>query len=82
MKDVVIKGLVIKRELWFLLGSIILALLLNVYSIVKFNTEWSELYTTFHITLLFGLVIYLIIGLIRLIVRGVRSLISLKKEKS
>lgn len=82
MKDVVIKGLIIKRELWILLGSVILALLLNVYSIAKFNTEWSELYTTFHITLLFGLVIYLIIGIIRLIIRGVSSLIALRKNKS
>lgn len=81
MKDIVIKGFVIKRELWILLGSVILAFLLNVYSILKFNTNWSELYSTIHITLLFGFVIYAVVGLLRLIFRGIVGIISISRKK-
>jgi uncharacterized membrane protein len=82
MKDIVIKGSFIKRELWILLGSITLALLLNVYSIARFDTDWSELYSTIHVTLLFGLVIYAVVALIRLLVMGIIALVSLSKKKS
>lgn len=82
MRDLVIKAPVIKRELWVLLASVILAFLLNIYSIVAFNTEWSELYTQLHVTLLFGIGIYIIIGLIRLIIAGIISLTNTRKKNT
>lgn len=80
MKDITIKGKIIKQELMFLLISMAIGLLLNVYSIIKYHTEWKELYTTIHVTLLFGLVIYAVILLIRLIIKGIAAVFSLAKK--
>ena len=82
MKDLTIKGKVIKQELMFLLISLVLGFVLNIYSIIKYNTEWKELITTFHVTLLFSLVIYVVIGVIRLIIKGVMAVFSLAKKNN
>lgn len=70
MKDITIPGKTIRRELLILLLSIGIAVVLNIYSIIAYGTEWKELITTFHIVLLLGLVIYLLMGLVRLLIKG------------
>ena len=82
MKDITIKGKIIKQELMFLLISFAIGLLLNIYSIMKYHTEWKEIFTTIHVTLLFGLVIYAVIGLIRLIIKGIAAVFSLAKKSN
>jgi hypothetical protein len=65
MKDITISGRRIIRELLIFIGCIFAALVVNVYSIVHFNTEWKELITTLHITLALALVFFALLALLR-----------------
>lgn len=76
MKNTVITVKQKKRELYYLLISLIIAFVLNIYSIIKYDSQWKELITTLHITILFSLVIYVLILIIRLIITGVKYLIK------
>jgi hypothetical protein len=79
MKDIVITGAVIRRELWWLLAAFILANLMNVYAIVVYDTEWKELFSTLGYVVALSIVLYVFTALLRLAVRGVRSLMSRKE---
>lgn len=74
MKDIVITGAKVRRELWWLLAAFVLANMLNIYSIIAYGTEWKELATALGYVIAFSLVLYAVIGLIRLLVSGVRRL--------
>ena len=63
------------RELIYWGISFTIAFLMNVYSIVTYNTLWSELYSQLHIVLLISFVLYALIGIIRLIIFGIVRLI-------
>jgi hypothetical protein len=68
MKDIVISGRRILRELLLYAGCFVAALAVNVYSIVHFKTEWKELFTTLHITLAVAGVLFVVLALLRAIV--------------
>ena len=78
MKDVIISGRRIAREFLILFSCIVIALVVNIYSILKYKTEWKELVTTLHITIAVGVVIYILLGLLRLIVGGAARLFRRK----
>lgn len=65
MKDINIKAKTIKKELWIFLVSILIAFGMNIYAIIKYNTEWSELTSKIHIVILLGLIIYFILLILR-----------------
>jgi hypothetical protein len=65
MRDIVISGRQIIRELLIFAGCILAALVVNVYSILIFNTQWKELITTLHITLALALVFFVIVAVLR-----------------
>ena len=67
MKNIVITRTRLKKELIGFLICIIIAFGLNVYSIFKYDTSWSELYSTFYITLILAVIIYIFAGVLRLI---------------
>lgn len=73
MKDFTIKSKQIKRELYLLAGSVGFAFLLNVYSIIRFKTSWSELYSQLGWVLVIGFFIYLVILIIRVLVKTIQS---------
>ncbi len=66
MKDLVISAKFIRREIPMLLLSILLALAINVYAIIAFKTQWIELLTTWHITLMLALGLYVLLIVPRL----------------
>ncbi|MGD0520110.1 MAG: hypothetical protein ABSA48_02535 [Terracidiphilus sp.] len=68
MKDIVISGRQIIRELQIIAGCILAALVVNVYSIIRFNTEWKELITTLNINLALALVFFVLVAVLRGIV--------------
>jgi len=78
MKDIVISNKRIKREIWVFILCFVAAFGLNIYSIVKYKTEWSELIGQLPIVLLLAVVIYLLAGLLRLAVFGIVRLIQKK----
>jgi hypothetical protein len=73
MKDIKIPEKRIRIELKWLLACFVLGFLLNAYSIIKFRTSWTELFTSLHFVLLMSLVLYVLLlffrGLARLVLR-------------
>ena len=68
MKDTIISARRKKAEFQWLLGSFAAAFLLNIISIISYQTSWKELYTKIHIVLLLTLIIYFLLLLLRLLV--------------
>ena len=71
MKDITITARRIRIELKWLLLSLALAAILNVFSIIKYNTSWLELITSLHLVVLMSLILYVLL----LFFRGLASLI-------
>ena len=67
MKDIIIPGKVIKKELVILLVSMAAAILLNGYSIIKYKTAWTELFSQLHVVFAVGIIIYLLVLTLRLV---------------
>lgn len=65
MTGIVISSRSVLRELQIYACCVLAALLLNVYSIIRFNTQWKELLTTLHITLAVACVFYILAAIIR-----------------
>lgn len=79
MRDIVIPAKTIRRELIILLVCLVSAFLLNVYSIIKYETAWRELYSQFHIVLAVWIVIYVLVLLFRLIFSPIFRLFTKKQ---
>ena len=67
MRNIIITSARIKKEIIILCVSFMAALGLNIYSIIKYKTEWAELFGQFHTVLFIGLVIYLLVALFRVL---------------
>lgn len=66
MKDITIKSKDIRRELiiWLLLLGISFGL--NIYSIIKYQSQWSELYSSLGFVIAISCTLYIAIAIIRL----------------
>jgi hypothetical protein len=80
MKDIVIPSKTVKKELVILFVSLAAALILNIYSIIKYKTSWTELFSQLHVVLAVGLVIYLLVSFFRLIFAAFNRLLSKKQH--
>lgn len=78
MKDVLISGRRIAREIWIFLGCFVLAFAINIYAIHEYNTQWKELWTTLPITLAVAVALYVLFTILRLILGGVSRLFRRK----
>ncbi len=67
MKDIIIKGERIKKELKTLLYCFIFVMLLNIFSIIFYHTKWTEILTTLHYIIILTLVVYFITGIFRIL---------------
>ena len=76
MKDFIIKGKTIERELKVLLGCAVFAYLLNIYAIIKHGTSWAELITTLHYVAFLAIAVYVFLWLPRLLVNLIRLLLA------
>ena len=81
MKDIVIKGTSIKRELWVLLGCFVAAYGLNIYSIIRWSRPASELYMTIGYVIVFTVGIYVALWIVRLFVLLIKSIFFKNKIK-
>ncbi|MEA1887211.1 MAG: hypothetical protein U9N72_08390 [Bacteroidota bacterium] len=68
MKDLVIKGKWIKRELIILAALFLAAVIANLIGIVKHDTRWIEMLSQLHVVLILTLVFYVLLWLVRLII--------------
>lgn len=76
MKDTLISARAKKRELIIFAICIIAAILINVYAIVSYDTAWSELYTMAGMVAAIGIILYLVQGILRLLIRGIIKLVQ------
>jgi len=81
MKDIVITGATLRRELRILLGCFIFAVLFDLFSIVKFHRPFTEIFTTIGYEIVIAVVVYLILALIRLIVFLIRKVLTKNNNK-
>ncbi|MBQ4285832.1 MAG: hypothetical protein II720_05140 [Bacteroidales bacterium] len=79
MKDIIIKGSSIRRELIIYALCIVVMVGVNAGAIIAFDRPWTELFTQVGYTLTGALVLYLAAGLVRLLILLIIKLI--KKNK-
>ena len=79
MKDLVIKGSVVKRELRILLACFVVSMVLNVFYILKYKTSWAELIGQLHIVILLALFIYIVVFIILWAARGILQISGKQK---
>lgn len=72
MKDLVISGRTLTRELKIAALCVVLAEGANLYAIVRFGTSWSELLTMLPLALAIAVALYAGSGLLRLLFRALR----------
>lgn len=80
MKDIIIDTKRQKKELWWLAGAFVLANIFNIWAIYRYDAPVKEIYTSFFYVLIFTLFLYALSVVIRLIVYGLRQLMSRKKS--
>ena len=68
MKDLVIKGKWIKRELIVLAVIFFIAVIINIIGIIQHNTEWIEMLSQLHVVIILTIVLYALIWLLRLLI--------------
>ncbi len=79
MKDLVIKGKWIRRELIILAVLFLVAIITNIIGIIKHDTRWIEIISQIHVVLILTLVLYVFLWLVRLIIYAV--ILPFKKKK-
>lgn len=77
MKDIILTERRQKIEITWFIVCLLLALLLNVYSIIAFGTEWKELWTQSVWMLVIGCGLYVLSICVRLLF----SVFSRKKKR-
>ena len=76
MKDVVLKGRIVKREIIIYVVCLVVTYLLNIYAIATYdNTSWKELYQVWYAVLFVSFVLYGLTILVRLILWGLWALV-------
>lgn len=78
MKDIVIKGSDIRRELYILLGSFIAACAVNIGTIIAYDRPWSELYSQIGYVVFLSIIIYFLLFIIRMLLLLVRKIFTRK----
>ncbi len=82
MEDIVITAKRKKTEIITGLICFVIANLVNVYAIIKYNTSFSELYTTIGYIFAFSIAIYIAWTIIRIIFYGAMKLFKRKDANS
>ena len=74
MKDTVISAATKRRELYIWLACFVVANIVNVVTIIKFQTSWLEIFTQIGYVLFTTVVIYALIALVRVAWRILKHL--------
>ena len=66
MKDTVITAATKRRELYVWLACFVVANIINVVTIIKFQTSWLEIFTQIGYVVITSLVLYVLVLIVRL----------------
>lgn len=72
MKDILITAQRQRKELIIYLICLLVAIGLNIFSIIKYSTSWSELITQLPYVIIISLGIYVVTAVVRLLVYLIR----------
>ena len=78
MKDIVISGKALRRELFVFLGCLAVSWLLNVYSVIHYSRPAIELVSTIGYVVVLAITVYLALWLPRLLALLIRTLVRKK----
>lgn len=76
MKDILFTVKQQKREIMYIVASLLLAIIVNVFAILYYGTEWKELYTQWFAIFVLAMVFYFLTVLLRLILWLILSCIK------
>ncbi len=79
MKDTIVTRQRKKIELFALLVCFIIANLMNLYSIIKFHTPWTEMITSIFYVIIFTIALYVLWSIVRVLFYGIKRLLLKKK---
>ena len=82
MKDIIISVRRQKTELWFFAASFVAANLANLWAIYTYGAPVKEMLTSFFYVLAFTLFIYAMTVIVRLLIKGICSLILKNKKEN
>lgn len=68
MKDLNIPAKNIKKEIKIFVACFVLANLLNLYAILSYKTALHELFTQIGYVILFSMILYFLLGIVRILV--------------
>ena len=74
MKDIVISGKSIRRELIIFAVCIGVMVCVNAGAIIAYDRPWKELFTQVGFTLCGAVVLWLLLGIVRLLAKGIISI--------
>lgn len=72
MKDIVVTACRLRRERNVYLVCFLLAFLLNLVAVVRFDRPWTELFSQIGYVLVISVVLYLVLWIPRLLADGAR----------
>ena len=81
MKDSVISAKVKKREINIFIILLIASFVANIISIMAYNSDWIEVVSALHYVVILAVVLYVIQGVIRLIIWGIRRLLTRQRSQ-
>jgi glucan phosphoethanolaminetransferase (alkaline phosphatase superfamily) len=79
MKDILIKGTALKREIVIWTIALVVSVGINIYAIVKYGNSWSEILTQLPVVVLISVLLYLLIWVLRGILKTIRKILLLFK---
>lgn len=82
MKDLIISGEKVRRELLVLLCCFIIGMLTNVGAIIAYDRPFVEFFTQIGFVIVFSLILYIALWIIRLIVMLVRQVVRTVFKKN
>lgn len=82
MKDIIITGKIVKRELMTLLCCFIIATGLNVYAIITYDSKWVELITSIFYVLAATVALYVVWAILRLLFVLVKRIMGKPKTNT
>lgn len=74
MKDIVFTKRRQKKELFIFGACFAVGFLMNLISIIVFKTPWHEIFTQLGYVFAIAIALYLIIAIVRLIIRWIKSM--------
>lgn len=81
MKDLVIRGQSIRRECRIAAACLLVGILVNVGAILGYHRPWTELFSQLGYVVVLTVILYLLIGVIRLFIHAICLIIRKLQRK-